>query len=80
MIVDRQQTTHISWPGEKPPDRVQVPQDPALLRILEKYDCTVKLAENCFDLVNARGDAIAIDYGATLDDWEEAARFLSACE
>lgn len=80
MIVDRQQTSRILWPCEKPSDQVQLPQDPALLLVLEKYDCTVKLADNCFDLVNAKGDAIAIDYGATLDDWEEAARFLATCE
>lgn len=77
IFEDRARGTRINWPGAKPPDEVQLPTEPAIVRLLEEHKCTVKLTHNAFELVNDRGDAMDIPYSATLAEWEEAVNFLA---
>ena len=68
----------LMWPGGKSKDRLQKPSDPALLTMLANHGCRAELGENdCFDVVHRTGSYIELPYGATFDEWQEAARQLS---
>jgi hypothetical protein len=66
----------IRWPM-RPRDSVGVPQNPRILAALAKFNCTAKVVHNAYDVINERGDATEIPFGASEQEWEAAAEYMS---
>lgn len=82
MIMNDESTEHLNrdkptWPLGKPAGRTQIacPPDVAEIRAaLTERECTCQRGDNCFEIINKKGDAIEIQYGAPLQDWLDAVR------
>lgn len=67
----------IVWPGGRPKHDVGIPTQPRILAALLLYKCSAKVIHNGYDVINERGDAIELSFGASIKDWEEAAEQVS---
>jgi len=65
----------VHWPV-RPKDVVGLPQNPRILAALEKWKCTARVVHNGYDVINEKGDAVKIDFGASIETWEEVAEFM----
>lgn len=65
----------VHWPI-RPRDAVGVPRNPRILAALEKHKCTAKVVHNGYDVINERGDATKIEFGASEEEWENAAEYM----
>jgi hypothetical protein len=57
-------------------DPVAVPTDPSIVAIAEKALCHLGLGVNCFTLTNVYGVEVEIPYGASVEQWQNAANAL----
>lgn len=57
-------------------DPVQIPTDPTIVAIAEKALCHLGLGPNCFTLTNVYGIEVEIPYGASVEQWQNAANKL----
>lgn len=57
-------------------DPVQVPTDPVIVEIAKKALCHLGLGTNCFTLTNVYGIEVEIPYGASVEQWQNAANTL----
>lgn len=57
-------------------DPVCVPTDPIIVGIAEKALCHLGLGTNCFTLTNVYGVEVEISYGASVEQWQNAANQL----
>lgn len=57
-------------------DPVAIPTDPAIVDIAVKALCHLGLGINCFTLTNVYGIEIEIPYGASVEQWQNAANQL----
>jgi hypothetical protein len=57
-------------------DPVAIPTEPAIVEIAAKNLCVLGLGVQCFTLTNVYGIEVDVPYGATVAEWEAAARKL----
>lgn len=57
-------------------DPVQIPTDPVIVEIAAKALCHLGLGVNCFTLTNVYGIEVEVSYGASIEQWQNAANTL----
>jgi hypothetical protein len=80
MIVNDETTEHLNrdkpaWPLGKPPGRFQIaaiPNSPEIISLLTQNYCTSVKGDNCYEVVNKKGDVIQLPFGSALEDWTAA--------
>lgn len=73
----------VAWHAKPPPGRSGVacpPHVPEILASLVQNYCTAQLGDNCYVIVNKKGDAIELLYGVPVQDWLDAIRQLGSYE
>lgn len=62
----------VHWPLGPPGDRPSIPTDPTILAVLVRHKVSVRIGDNCYEVVNSRGDALQLPFGVKLVEWEPA--------
>lgn len=59
-------------------DPISIPTDPTIVALATKHLCHLGLDQEagCFTLTSVYGIVAQVPYGATLDEWETAAKIL----